>query len=150
MIANSVSLLLQVSFFKIKKKGKKKAKCFKGKIHSYLVNLNVFMTITSTADFLNKRLYCLPVPFHFLIPILHKDILVNYSRNGFEIQQGGLLKLECRIAMQNVRKWMSVRMADSKGFYTYIDSFLVLAGQRVCWILEFLKTYISQQGKMVS
>lgn len=155
MIANSVSLLLQISFFKIKKKkkGKKKInpKCFKGEIHSYLVNLNVFMTITSAADFLNKRLYCLPVPFHFLIPILHKDVRVNYSRNGFEIQEGGLSKLECRIAMQNVKKWMSLRMPDSKGFYIYIvNSFLIPAGQRVCWILEFLETYISQQGKMVS
>lgn len=46
------------------------------------------MMITSTADFLNKRLCCLPVPFHFPIPILHKDVRVSFSRNGFEIQQG--------------------------------------------------------------
>lgn len=66
----------------------KKAKCFKGEIHSCLVNLNILMTITSTADFLNKRLCCLPVPFRFPIPILHKDVRVSFSRNGFEIQQG--------------------------------------------------------------
>lgn len=64
---------LQLSFF-LNNKRKKKAKCFKGEIHSYLLNCNIFMMTTSTADFLNKRLYCLPVPFHFLVPTLHKGI----------------------------------------------------------------------------
>lgn len=36
---------------------------------------------------------------------------------------GGLSKLECRIAMQNVRKWMPVRMPDSKGFFVYSKQF---------------------------
>lgn len=77
------------------------------------------MMITSTADFLNKRLCCLPVPFHFLVPALHKDVWVN-SQEMVWNTGGGLSKLEYRIAMQNVRKWMPVRMPDSKGFYIYV------------------------------
>lgn len=149
MVANSYSLILQLSFFKIIKKGKKRTKCFEGEIHSYLVNY-IFMMTTSIANFLNKRLYCLPVPFHFLVPALHKDIWVNIQEMVW-YTGGGLSKLECRIAMQNVKKWMPVRMPDAKGFYIYIvNSSLMLAGQRVCWILQFLETSISPQGKMVS
>lgn len=118
MVANSYSLLLQLSFFKIIKKGKKKAKCFEGEIHSYLVNSNIFMMITSTADFLNKSLYCLPAPFYFLVPALHKDIWVNIQEMVWNTG-GGLSKVECRISMQNVRKWMP----DSKGFYIYSKQF---------------------------
>lgn len=111
--------LVQVSLKK-KKSNIKRTRCFTSEIHSYLVNSYIFMKITSAADFLNIRLYCLPVPLHFLIPNLHKDVWVNYSRNGFEIQHGSLSELECRVALQNVRKWMSLRMPNSKGFYMCI------------------------------
>lgn len=102
MIANSVSLLLKVSFYKIKHKGKKKrgggkfkkevikkGKCFKGEIHSSLVNLHIFMMITSTADSLNNKLVLssctLPFPdSHFAQGCSQS----NCSGGGFEIQQG--------------------------------------------------------------
>lgn len=108
------------------------------------------MKITSAADFLNIRLYCLPVSLHFLIPILHKDVWVNYSRNGFEIQHGSLSELECRVALQNVRKWMSQNAQLQRILYVYIvSSFQISAGQSLLDI-ALPETCISQQGKMVS